>query len=97
MAQMTRAICEYFPEGTKVTRPMGGQVLWVEMQPGFDSVALFQEALQQHNISIAPGVIFSASGSYRNCFRLNCGLPWSPEIERAMQTLGYLSQRMLKG
>jgi DNA-binding transcriptional MocR family regulator len=94
MAHMTRSICEYFPEETKVTRPNGGQVLWVEMPPGFDSVALFQEALQQHNISIAPGVIFSPSGSYRNCFRLNCGLPWSPEIERAMQTLGHISRRM---
>jgi DNA-binding transcriptional MocR family regulator len=95
MASMTRSICEYFPEETKVTRPAGGQVLWVEMPPGFDSVALFQEALQQHHISIAPGVIFSASGSYRNCFRLNCGLPWSPEIERAMQTLGYLSKQVI--
>jgi DNA-binding transcriptional MocR family regulator len=89
MAHVTQAICAYFPLETKVTRPTGGQVLWVELAPGFDSVALFQAAIQQH-ISIAPGVIFSASGSYRNCFRLNCGLPWSAEIERAMQTLGYL-------
>jgi DNA-binding transcriptional MocR family regulator len=95
MAHITQAICEYFPESTKVTRPEGGQVLWVEMPTGFDSVALFEEALQQHNISIAPGIIFSASGSYRNCFRLNCGLPWSAEIERAMQTLGYLIKRMV--
>jgi DNA-binding transcriptional MocR family regulator len=94
MAHMTQAICAYFPAETKVTRPTGGQVLWVELPPGFDSVALFQAALQQ-NISIAPGVIFSASGSYRNCFRLNCGLPWSAEIERAMQTLGYLINRLI--
>jgi DNA-binding transcriptional MocR family regulator len=95
MAHITQAICDYFPESTKVTRPAGGQVLWLEMPPGFDSVALFEEALQQHQISIAPGVIFSASGSYRNCFRLNCGLPWSIEIDRAMQTLGYLIKRMI--
>jgi DNA-binding transcriptional MocR family regulator len=94
MALITQAICTYFPAETKVTRPTGGQVLWVELPPGFDSVVLFQEALQQH-ISIAPGVVFSASGSYRNCFRLNCGLPWSAEIERAMQTLGYLIKRLI--
>ncbi|MCU0565193.1 MAG: PLP-dependent aminotransferase family protein [Oculatellaceae cyanobacterium Prado106] len=94
-ARITQAICEYFPPDTKVTRPNGGQVLWVELTAGFDSVALFEEALTQHHISIAPGTIFSASGSYRNCMRLNCGYPWTAEIDRAMQTLGYLIKRQI--
>lgn len=94
MARMTQAICDYFPAEAKVTRPNGGHVLWLEMPTEFDALR-YGEAALQHNISIAPGVIFSPSESYRNCFRLNTGLPWSDEIDRAMQTLGYLAKRQL--
>jgi DNA-binding transcriptional MocR family regulator len=92
--RMTQAICEYFPSETKVSRPAGGHVLWVELPHQFDSIALFEAALQ-HHISIAPGVGFSASRGYNNCFRLNAGLPWSTEIDRAMQTLGQLTKDQL--
>ena len=87
MLRMTQAICDYFPAQTRITRPNGGHVLWVEMPQGFDSLRLYEIALQ-HHISIAPGAIFSPSGSYGNCFRLNAGLPWSDEIDQAMQRLG---------
>ena len=94
MARMTQAICDYFPSETKVTRPNGGHVLWLEMPPEFDALS-YGEAALQHNVSIAPGLIFSPSESYRNCFRLNTGIPWSDEIDRAVQTLGYLAKRQL--
>jgi DNA-binding transcriptional MocR family regulator len=94
MARMTQAICDYFPAETKVTRPNGGHVLWLELPPEFDALS-YGEAALQHNVSIAPGLIFSPSESYRNCFRLNTGNPWSDEIDRAMQTLGYLAKRQL--
>ena len=87
MMRMTQAICEHFPPETKVTRPTGGHVLWVELPAEFDSMKLYEQAYQQQ-ISIAPGLMFSPSGSYRNCLRLNCGLLWSDEIEWAMKTLG---------
>jgi hypothetical protein len=35
-----------------------------------------------------PGELFSASGMYRNCLRLNCGNPHTPEIEDAVRRLG---------
>ena len=94
MAQMTQAICHYFPAETKVTRPKGGQVLWLELPPPFDSLKLYEEALEQY-ISIAPGIIFSASQGYRNCFRLNCAFEWNDTLERAIQTLGYLTKKQL--
>lgn len=92
--RMTQAISDYFPGETKVTRPTGGYVLWVELPPEFDSMQLYQDACQ-HNISIAPGLMFSPSNSHHNCFRLNCGLLWSEEIERAIEKLGYLIKRQL--
>lgn len=94
MARMTQAICDYFPAETRVTRPTGGQVLWVELPTGFDAMSLYEEALK-YQIGIAPGAMFSPTGNYTNCFRLNCGLPWSNEIERAMQTLGILIKQQL--
>ncbi len=94
MIRMTQAICDEFPAETKVTQPLGGQVLWLELSIEFDSMKLYKSALQ-HQISIAPGVMFSPTGAYRNCLRLNCGLPWSAEIEIAMQTLGRLCKEQL--
>jgi DNA-binding transcriptional MocR family regulator len=94
IAQMTQAICTYFPPETKVTRPRGGFILWLQFPEEFDSLVLYEEALV-HNINIAPGVIFSPSEHYRNCLRLNCGFPWSPRIEQAMQILGQLCKRQL--
>ncbi len=91
MAKMTQAICECFPPETRLTRPVGGHVLWVELPQECSAMMLHQEALER-GISIAPGEIFSPSRSYKNCLRLNTSAPWSPKIEQAMVTLGQLIQ-----
>jgi DNA-binding transcriptional MocR family regulator len=83
------AIARYFPEGTRVTRPAGGLVLWVELPRNIDGAELFKTALASR-IGIAPGIVFSAKGDYRNYIRLSCGLPWSGTIERALEKLGRL-------
>ena len=84
---MTEAISRYFPPGTKATRPNGGQVLWVELPAGIDSLELYRRALLE-KISIAPGPIFSAKKKFRNFIRLNCGNSRSLRIEGAMARLG---------
>jgi len=94
MDRIRAAICNYFPPQTKITRPQGGQVLWVELPGTIDVMNLYDRALE-YQISIAPGIIFSPSKSYNNCFRINCGIPWSEEIDRAIQILGALSQQQL--
>jgi DNA-binding transcriptional MocR family regulator len=94
IVRMTQAIYNYFPPQTKVTRPKGGYLLWLELPPEFDSLTLYEEALA-YQISIAPGIMFSPSGNYRNYLRLNCGIPWSEEIDLAMQTLGDLAKKQL--
>lgn len=83
------AIARYFPPGTRVTRPAGGLVVWIELPPNVDGAELFQTALASR-IGIAPGIVFSAKGEYRNYIRLSCGLPWSATIEQALQKLGKL-------
>ena len=39
-------------------------------------------------IQIAPGSLFSASGKYRNCLRINCALPPNEKHRDVMQKLG---------
>jgi len=90
----TQAIYEYFPAETKVSRPGGSYILWVQLPKEFDSMQLYEEALQ-HNICIAPGAMFSPSGNYQNCLRLNCGIPWTETVNQAVQKLGYLAKRQL--
>ncbi len=90
---MSQALCKYFPEGTKITRPMGGHVLWVEMPKSVDSLELYRRALEK-NISVVPGPLFSPKRHFRNFIRLNCGYPWSERIERALITLGQIAAKM---
>jgi len=87
-----KAICKYFPIGTKVSRPTGGFVLWVELPKQVDSLELHQRALEK-KISIAPGPIFSTTRKYNNFIRISCGNPWSKEIEMAMIELGNLAKK----
>ena len=90
IARMTDAIGEYFPAGTRATRPKGGFVLWIELPGKVDALKLYHLALEQ-NIGIAPGPIFSSTQTFSNFIRLNGGYPWSVRIEDALRTLGQLA------
>lgn len=81
------AVARHFPPGTRVARPAAGIVLWVELPTGVDGTELFRKALASR-IGILPGAVFSPKAEYRNYIRLNCGLPWTPTIERAVEKLG---------
>lgn len=94
LEKMRSTISQSFPPQIKMTYPQGGQVLWLEFPPEFDVVQLYEDALA-HNISIAPGIIFSPSQSYRHCMRLNFGLIWSDETAQALNILGALAQQQL--
>ncbi|WP_434516272.1 PLP-dependent aminotransferase family protein [Dechloromonas sp. ARDL1] len=86
---MSMAISRYFPSGTRISRPQGGFVLWIELPEGTDTTALYEQAVAE-NLAYVPGELFSASGMYRNCLRLNCGNPHTPQIEDAVRRLGLL-------
>jgi DNA-binding transcriptional MocR family regulator len=90
VTQMTQAVSKYFPDGTKVTRPGGGFVIWVELPERTNSLDIFHKALER-GISTAPGPIFSASQKYGNFIRLNCAQPWDERLEAAIIRLGKLA------
>ena len=85
----TQGIQQYFPEDTKVSRPQGGLVLWIELDKKLNSYALHKEALKYH-ISVAPGQLFSADGQFGNCLRLSYANPWTEDVEQGLKTLGRL-------
>jgi DNA-binding transcriptional MocR family regulator len=90
----SQAILRHFPQGTRISRPEGGFVLWIELPPGVDTLRLHRDALKQ-KINTAPGALFSVKDRYKNCLRMNCGLPWGEPIEAALKTLGDLAKKQL--
>ena len=86
---MADAIGRFFPAGTRVSRPQGGYVLWVEMPPEVDGLRLYEHA-RAIGISIAPGMLFSLARRFRNCIRLNAA-HWDSCVEAAIETLGRLA------
>jgi DNA-binding transcriptional MocR family regulator len=84
-----QAIAKYFPEGTRISRPAGGYMVWIELPAKINALKLYRAALAEH-ISILPGTFFSATGRYQNYIRINCGHAWSEAYDRALLTLGRL-------
>lgn len=86
VASFLHAITRSFPEGTRVTRPSGGFVLWVQLPETVDSLELYALALKG-SISLTPGYLFSPTNQFYNFIRLNAAA-WSLPIERALENLG---------
>ncbi|CAI2135868.1 PLP-dependent aminotransferase family protein [Serratia ficaria] len=92
--RMTDWIMKYFPAGTRVSQPRGGFMLWIELDEEFDTLRL-NRYLEQQGVQIAVGSIFSASGKYRNCLRINYAAKLSAEIEQAVQRVGATVQQLM--
>jgi DNA-binding transcriptional MocR family regulator len=88
VSRVSFEITQRFPEGTRVSQPAGGFLLWVQLPDGTDTVELQRRALVR-GLSVAPGPAFSASGEYRSYMRVNAGYAWS---ERTRQALDLLAQ-----
>ncbi len=93
MASMIDAVTTHFPIESRMTRPAGGHVLWVQLPDAVDALALY-DAAARSEIRIAPGPMFSPTGGYRNFIRLNTGFPWSDETEERVATLGRLARAL---
>ncbi|MGY4491713.1 aminotransferase-like domain-containing protein [Pseudomonas sp. TE3610] len=87
-------VSRYFPEGTRASRPQGGFMLWVELPESFDTLRL-NRALLEQDVQIAVGSIFSASGKYRNCLRMNFAARATVEIEAAVRKVGETAKRLI--
>lgn len=86
-------IKRYFPEGTRMSYPQGGYLLWVELPINVDSIKL-NKRLEAKKVSIAPGVIFSASGKYRNFIRLSYAKRFDEKIIQAIKEIGQEAKQL---
>jgi len=92
--QTAEAIARYFPPGTRMNVPPGGLQLWVELPEGLSGNRLCEAALAEH-ILIAPGSLFSNSNRFDRYTRLNCGWPYTEEIDAALRRLGEIASGQL--
>ncbi len=67
-----RVLTEALPEGSGVSRPSGGCLLWVSFPREVDATEVFLQAAQE-GVVAAPGELFSAHPHFRNFFRINAG------------------------
>lgn len=88
------AIRNHFPASVRISVPDGGYFLWLELPKEVDALEVHRLALER-DISIAPGPMFSARREFNHCLRLNCGHPFTPQIDRAVAQLGSIVRAMM--
>ncbi|MGE5463742.1 MAG: PLP-dependent aminotransferase family protein [Syntrophothermus sp.] len=91
---MSSAVMRYFPEGTRLTRPSGGFILWVQLPEIVNSLELYKMALDG-GITLAPGHVFSATYQFPNFIRLNAAA-FNYATERALERLGDMIKDLAK-
>jgi DNA-binding transcriptional MocR family regulator len=91
--KMIDTIARYFPAGTRVSRPQGGFMLWIELPRQFDTSELYDVFLKRH-IRIAPGRMFTLQNQYHNCMRLSFGMVWNEKVEQAVAEMGEIMKAM---
>lgn len=64
-----------WPGEVRVSTPLGGLAVWLELPEPVDTLAAYPAALQQ-GVVITPGPLFSVSGQFRNCLRISYAHPW---------------------
>lgn len=89
----TEAVKKYFPIGTKITHPIGGWWLWIELPEHFDTMQLLHHSIPL-GIAFAPGMLFSTSPKFSHCMRVNIGHTWDREMDQGFQTLGSLATKL---
>nr|WP_244403844.1 PLP-dependent aminotransferase family protein [Pyrolobus fumarii] len=93
---MLEALEEYFPRGSRWTRPIGGLFIFVWLPEGVDTRALLPKAIER-GVAYVPGSAFYVDGSGVNTMRLNYSYPSVEEIREGIKRLGRLLREELEG
>lgn len=94
MAAMSNMIMKLFPEGTRISEPQGGFVLWLELDKRIDTFKLAIEASDK-GISTAPGKLFSTTNNYNHCLRLSTSCWDDTNVQEALKAVAELAHQML--
>ncbi len=77
---------EHWGRFAKVHYLQGGYFLWIEFCPNTDAMVIYKIA-QSLKISLAPGKLFSLSGEYNHCLRINASFELTPSRRQLMNKL----------
>lgn len=91
--RLINTLFQLFPSGTRITQPKGGFVIWLELPQKIDTVILANQLLD-HNISIAPGSMFTNSQKFSNCIRLSAACKWNRDVELALVKMAEMIARL---
>lgn len=89
-------VTAHFPAETRLSRPQGGIVAWLQFPETVNTTELYHRA-KAEGILFAPGELFSISGQYKNCLRLGYSQRWTPESEESIRRLGQWVKEALHG
>ena len=79
-----------FPEGTLLSEPRGGFILWICLPEKVRVVELQEKALQL-GVTIVPGEVFSGTDHFKNYLRISCAVPWTEDVKNAIRSLGKMA------
>ena len=88
--RLRQLVLQHFPEGTRVTQPQGGFVLWVELPEHINGVTLHDAALMA-GITVTPGVIFSPRGDYQHHIRMSASMVTLDKMAESVARLGQIA------
>lgn len=88
-------VAEFFPEGTRMSKPQGGFVAWIQLPGKVRATDLYIRA-RTEGILISPGEIFSSNPKkFPHSIRLSYAEAWSTQREKAIRRLGELAYELL--
>ncbi|RXR08889.1 PLP-dependent aminotransferase family protein [Pseudoxanthomonas composti] len=90
---VTAQVQASFPEGTRVSAPRAGFLLWVELPRQIDAREVHGLALAL-GIGVSPGPLFSPRADLLNYLRLNCANAPTPRLLGAVGRIGELCQQL---
>ncbi len=89
-----QTLLRHMPAGVKIHHNDSGYFLWLELPERLDAGRLSEKALA-HQISIAPGKMFSTSDAWAPFFRFNTSWGWGEREEQAVARLGEVIREMM--
>ncbi|GLQ73171.1 GntR family transcriptional regulator [Vibrio penaeicida] len=78
-------LTEHLPENVNISHPQGGMVLWLQV-PTLNA-SKFAELVEEKNIDIRLGHLFSTLSIYSNCLRINFGFELTKEVKEELDVL----------
>ncbi|MEY5026166.1 MAG: hypothetical protein RLZZ244_1694 [Verrucomicrobiota bacterium] len=88
------AIHRTFPQPSRVSDPLGGFMLWVQLPPSL-SLAALREAARAEGVVFASGDVFDTDPRPSPCIRLNCAKASESDLLRGISILGRIAHTLV--